>query len=64
MLKKKKKGRPPSINVKVLPSDKLEIDERANRFAKGNLSAWIRHAAKHYEPKKGEKISMHLDDFL
>lgn len=62
MLKRPKQVQPESVLVRLLPGDRLHIDTKANTFAKGNLSAWIRHAAKHYEPKKGEKISLHLRD--
>lgn len=36
--------------------DLAEMQRKADRHAEGNLSAWIRHAARMYTPKKGEKI--------
>ncbi len=44
------------VNIK-LPKEMLElIQKRANEHADGNLSAWFRHTALNYVPKKVEKI--------
>lgn len=32
------------------------LQEKANEFANGNLSAWCRHAGLMYEPPKGFKV--------
>lgn len=44
------------VNVKISKKDRAALVANAKRFAKGNLSAWIRHAGRVYTPKKGEKI--------
>lgn len=46
------------VNVKMSNADRKRMIANAKRFAKGNLSAWLRHAGKVYTPKKGEKVSL------
>lgn len=40
--------------------DRALIRVKADKFAKGNVSAWLRHSAKMYIPKKGERIRLRL----
>ncbi len=44
------------INVKVTSQERKAMDRLAEKYAKGNLSAWLRHAARHYKPKRDEVI--------
>lgn len=46
------------VNVKMSATDRKRLQANAKKHAKGNLSAWLRHAGKVYTPKKGEKISL------
>ncbi len=46
------------VTVKMSTSDRKHIEGKAKQFAEGNLSAWIRHAAQAYTPKRGEKVSI------
>lgn len=36
--------------------DHEQIQKKADRHARGNLSAWLRHAGRMYTPKRGEKV--------
>lgn len=44
------------LNLKMSEIDLKEITELANEWTKGNVSAWIRTAARRYRPKKGATI--------
>lgn len=46
------------VNVKMSSADRKRARQKAKKHAKGNLSAWVRHAILQYTPKKGEKISL------
>ncbi len=46
------------VNVKMSAADRKVVTTNAKRWAKGNLSAWIRESGKLYTPKKGEKITL------
>ena len=39
-------------NVKLTDKELDAIQKKANRFAGGNLSAWLRHAGMNYTPKQ------------
>jgi hypothetical protein len=45
------------VNMKVGSKDRAALNAMAKKHAKGNLSAWLRHAGLKYVPKKGEKIA-------
>jgi hypothetical protein len=57
-MKKKKRSKLVVVNVKMSVADRMSLKASAKRHAKGNLSAWVRHAGRKYTPKKGEKISL------
>jgi hypothetical protein len=44
------------VGIKVGDEDREAIVRKAKRHAEGNVSAWIRHSAKAYIPKKNERI--------
>lgn len=46
--------------VRMNDEDRALIRVKADKFAKGNVSAWLRHSAKMYIPKKGERIRLRL----
>jgi len=43
------------VPIKMTPSEHRMLKLRANWFAEGNLSAWLRRAGMEYMPKKGER---------
>jgi hypothetical protein len=45
------------VNLKVNGKDRKAINALAKKYAKGNLSAWLRHAGLRYAPKKSEVVS-------
>jgi hypothetical protein len=45
-------------NFKATDSQMKKIVRNAKKFANGNLSAWLRHAASNYKPKKSEMVSL------
>lgn len=53
--KKKTKG-PELVNFKVERPIHLALTARAKKFAKGNLSAWLRHAGTMHTPPKNAVI--------
>jgi hypothetical protein len=59
---KKAKAKPkiskrlPLINFKAAGKDHKKIALLAKKHAGGNMSAWLRHAALNYRPKKNEII--------
>lgn len=44
------------VNVKVKEGARKRLQANARKYAKGNLSAWLRHAGLRYVPKKGVVI--------
>lgn len=40
------------VNIKVTPLEKKAIKALADRYAKGNLSLWLRYAAINCRPRK------------
>lgn len=46
------------VNVKMSRADRKRLTTLARKYAKGNLSAWVRHAGSRYVPKRGEKVSL------
>ncbi len=44
------------LNLKVNEKDRKALRSKSLRYAKGNLSAWLRHAGLHYKPSKTERI--------
>lgn len=44
------------VNFKCAGKDLKAILANAKKHAGGNYSAWLRHAALHFKPKKGEVI--------
>ncbi len=46
--RKKNKG---LINLKVTPTEYIQIKKNAIKFTKGNMSEWIRYAAIQLKPK-------------
>ncbi len=59
-MKKKTKARKrlAVINVKLSRETLRFLRSRARKYAKGNLSAFLRQCGLKYTPKKGEKISL------
>lgn len=46
------------VNVKVPSAVKKTLQLNADKYAEGNLSAWLRHAGMKYTPKKGEHVQV------
>lgn len=46
------------ISIKMTKANRRRALQFAKKFAEGNLSAWVRHAAVAHTPKKGEKVSL------
>lgn len=44
------------IPIKTTRTERRALKSRAQDFANGNLSAWLRHAGLNYRPKKAEQI--------
>lgn len=44
------------INLKVSGKDRRKMQRLAQKFAGGNLSAWLRHAGSNYEPPENVVI--------
>lgn len=44
------------INLKVESKDRKAIEARALKFAKGNVSAWLRYAGSKFTPPKNAVI--------
>ncbi len=55
---KAKKSKLVVVNVKMSRAERALLKSYAKRFAKGNLSAWVRHSGHRYTPKRGEKIRL------
>jgi hypothetical protein len=45
------------IHIKLTKSERVALQKRANWFALGNLSAWLRYTGLRYVPKRGENVS-------
>ncbi len=57
MVKKKpKKEDVPLVMFKMCDWDRFVLQQRADKFTNGNISAWLRHVSIRYEPKSGERI--------
>lgn len=56
-LKSQNKEKRTLINVLVTKEERAAIEARAKRFAKGNVSAWVRYAAGQMTPPKKDLVS-------
>lgn len=54
--KTKKQPRVAVINIKINDNLRKKLQSFADRYAEGNLSAWLRHAGMNYAPSKGERV--------
>lgn len=48
-------------NVRMNDLTRAVVTRKAELYAKGNLSAWLRHAGENYVPKEGEKIRLKIE---
>lgn len=48
-------------NVRMNDLTRAVVTRKAELYAKGNVSAWLRHAGEHYVPKEGEKIRLKIE---
>lgn len=55
---KKTPGEATLVPIKIQPRAIREIRANAKKYADGNLSAWMRHAAIRYKPKRGEVVDL------
>ncbi len=55
-LKSQRKPKFTSLTIKLPEEDLAEIRKQAKKFAKGNVSAWIRYAATKLAPKKEDLV--------
>lgn len=46
------------VPIKIHERAIREIKVNAKKYAKGNFSAWMRHASIHYKPKRGEVVDL------
>lgn len=44
------------LNIKVSPADRRALDAAAKKYAKGNLSAWLRFAGTMFKPSKTQHL--------
>lgn len=51
-LKKPKKETPTLVNFKIRKDDLKLVIGKADKYAAGNISRWIRHAAINHVPKR------------
>jgi hypothetical protein len=42
------------LNLKVSKADRDALNAQAKKYAKGNLSAWLRFAGTQFKPKKSQ----------
>lgn len=56
MKKRKAKYSRKLMALQIDDWDKAEIQEKADKYANGNVSAWMRYASRMYTPKKGQRI--------
>lgn len=54
MIKLAKKKEQKLINLLVTEEEERKLKELAELYTRGNMSAWIRFASKHYRPKKNQ----------
>jgi hypothetical protein len=47
----------PPRRFKACDSVAMEIQKKADKYANGNFSAWVRYASRMYTPGKDEKIA-------
>jgi hypothetical protein len=45
------------MNLKVSGKDRRALLAQADKYAKGNLSAWLRFAGTHFRPAKAQQVS-------
>lgn len=57
---KPKKEKLPVINLKITSADRKAILANAKRYAKGNLSAWLRAAGLEYIPPKKRPVPLKI----
>lgn len=50
----KQKKETKTINLKITVEELQAIQDNANHYTGGNLSAWLRYAGSHYVPKPSE----------
>ncbi len=55
---KKRKEKPRLITMKAHDWDADQLQRKADKHARGNLSAWLRYAGRMYNPKPGERINL------
>lgn len=56
-MKKRKKKEPMRLtSMKVGDWDLEQIRKKADLYAEGNVSEWLRYVGRMYTPKKGERI--------
>jgi hypothetical protein len=58
MKKKSKKAELKHVHIKLTEKELKDLMEKANNFAGGNLSLWLRHAGLNHVPKKEEFTSV------
>ena len=46
------------INLRVSQKEEAAIQKKADKFANGNYSAWLRYAGANYTPSKEEIINV------
>lgn len=55
---KKKKANLKMVLFKVSDWDYEQAQIKADRYAEGNLSAWLRYSSRMHTPKRGERITL------
>lgn len=55
-MRKKKQNKTTTINIKLPEELKECLQKFADRYADGNISAWLRYSGMNYVPQKGERI--------
>lgn len=53
---KSKKSIVSLLNLKVTDQDRRALNALAERYAKGNLSAWLRFAGEEFRPSKKQRM--------
>lgn len=46
-----------SITIKIPAHEKEQIQKKADLYAQGNMSAWLRYVALNHKPKKNELVT-------
>jgi len=57
MLKTQVKAKRPLINLRVEPEILKAIKEKAEKYAAGNMSEWLRYAALNHEPNPKDLVA-------